>query len=452
MTVAMILAFLLPASFAPAQEKPRWDLVRGRADKVGSFSYERIAEVYLSETDWKIVRGDEENSSPAPNRMVIGTVADNPVVQTVAQSVGIRYDGGSFHFQGERFGAGVGLAIVTADPDGEGTLLLITGSDPDGVFAGFSIPVDRDQLNSYVLARYQREIRRGTLGLSFDLKDIHVVRLDRDFHYLRSTLEPGASRGEVALRLAQGLGGYLPVYQAAVGPQVDLVSYMNLLLSRYAKSTEVTLEKFRQRDVKRDIVKLHRLCVEKLGPAQEAAPVYYTFVGSPDGTNARTFDRDPLTGRVRVLLNLAAFQDEQSFETAIVHETIHTLQSHDGKRLVDRAMREGVAMYLSAALLPGVADHKALMWSEEQFQAAEKYRKGILKAFRQAADSTDPNVHEQFLTLGGRIEKFPEAPSRSGYYVAWLAVKAWRAAHPKAPLGDVLSLPSDAAVISLDGK
>lgn len=427
-----------------AQEKSKWEIVRGAADHVGSMSYERIGETYLKGADWKVIRAEQKGT--APNRLVIGTASDNAAVEPLAKKLGIQFETGAFRFHGERFGPGTGLIVWADDPDGDGELRLFTGADAEGVFAGFTVRCA--EFGSYQLIGNGREIRRAPF-LSLDLETARVVRLDRDFEYLRASLPHGSPRGEVSLRLAQGLGGYLPVYREIIGPQGDLASHMDLLLCRHAASTEATLERFRSRDLEREILQLRGACVEKLGRVEGPAPVYYTLVGEPDGTNARTFACDPPTGRTRVLLNLAVLRDEEAFRIAVVHETIHTLQPQGGSRLVDRALKEGVATYLSGQLLTDVPQHKILMWTQEQFQSAEKYRKELVDLFRRSAESVDPRVHHQFLNLDGRLEALSEAPSRSGYYVAWLAARSWHQAHPKAKTSEILTLSPEEALRSL---
>jgi hypothetical protein len=102
-----------------------------------------------------------------------------------------------------------------------------------------------------------------------------------------------------------------------------------------------------------------------------------------------------------------------SFEVAVLNETIHTLQNPVGKRLVERTVHERVATHLSHVLRPGTRDTAALMWSRKDLQA------------------------------GNKLSKVSGAPSRSGYYLGWLAARAWSKKHSKKGYAELLAASPD---------
>ena len=55
-----------------------------------------------------------------------------------------------------------------------------------------------------------------------------------------------------------------------------------------------------------------------------------------------------------------------------------------------------------------------------------------------------------WFNLNGKVESIPGAPSRSGYYVCWLACRAWRDAHPSSTLGDLFFASTDELLAALD--
>ena len=68
----------------------------------------------------------------------------------------------------------------------------------------------------------------------------------------------------------------------------------------------------------------------------------------------------------RVYLNLPALAVGRHFDAAVVHESTHTVQPpRKGATLLDLAVHEGVATYVSLALVDGLSDHDAMFWSKK---------------------------------------------------------------------------------------
>lgn len=436
LTAVLVLLLTVPAG----EDPPEWLLVRGKADFPEPLSYERMARIYLKHWKWRIVKSEAASKEPATSRMVVGTPKDNPLVKSLAKKLGIRVREKGLEFRGHRLCAGTGLVLLTEDPDGQGSLALFTGFDTDGVYSCFSVSVDMSK-SGFTITRRHQVIFRGR-NEKFDTSKPEVVRLDQDFDKLRQSAVDAAT-ANVALRLARGLAGYKFVYQAAVGPNVDLFAFMQDLLILSANTIESSRRQFAKRDLSAEIIRLFTWCVDTLGPRQGPQPVYYVLYGHPSGTNAKTFHADQITGRPQVLLNLCQLKDSVSFEVAVLHETVHTFQKRVGKRLVDRAIHEGVATHISQVLRPGTKDTEALMMSEKDLQAAKRYHKKILAEFREVHNSKDEIVHRQFLQAGSKLSRVRSAPSRSGYYVGWLAARAWSKKHKEKGLAELLAASPD---------
>lgn len=444
----------------PADEA--WLLVRGKADAVGALTHERIGQAYLGHASWTLVGADGAAAAPAASRFVVGTADDNPAVAAILRQLGAAppEDG---RFLGRRLESGTGLLLVGDDPDGGGRLVLATGADADGVLACFGVRLDMSA-DGLRWVRSQRDVEPGPI--LFDNLLPTIVRLDRDVAPLVGELseadpEIGRRRAAAlaragtsatpgptlladrALHMARLLEGHRFVVEASAHPGVDLLGWSSELLSLHGAALARARSFADAHDLDQLIAVAHETCARELAPWNGPAPVYFVLLGAPHGTNARSFDHDTVTGRPRVLLNLTMLADEGAFETAALHETIHTRQQLGGKRLLDRAVHEGVATRLSQLLRPGTPDHQALMWTEDELARARAHHDAILDAFRDAAASTDPGVHTPFVVLGRRHVAFPAAPSRTGYYVGWLAARAWTDAHPDASPRDLLDASTD---------
>jgi hypothetical protein len=108
-----------------------------------------------------------------------------------------------------------------------------------------------------------------------------------------------------------------------------------------------------------------------------------------------------------------------------------------------------VAMWVSQSFVPKASEAEVLMWTPEQLRDARRVEAPLLAAFRRAAGSTAPQAAAEWLTLDRRPSDVDGAPPRSGYFAAWRAIAAWRAEHPRAELGELLSLSPEALMEAL---
>jgi len=440
-----VLAVLGPIAVAHAQQsEPQWLFVRGDADRYGSVDVAKMVEVYLRGEEWKMVDSGQADGAPASSRMMVGTAADNAALRRVLEQLGVDVTEGSLRYREWPIGPGRGLILITADVDGSGDLMLFAGMDAAGVAACFSVPVDRSS-RGFTVAEPRSIVYHEAEGVHFDTSQPLVIRLDRDFDSMVADFgdDPGA---EAALCLSRGFEGYRPVFEAALGPGVELRSALRKILG----SPEVGMArgKFAGRDLADEIRRLYQRCAGELGPGEGPRPVYHVLYGAAHGTNARSFGPDPVTGRRRVLLNLCALRALGQFEVAVIHETVHTFQRTFGGRLLDQAVVEGVATLATQMLRPETTDAQALMWSEDELRAARRKQDGIIAAFLRSAQSTDGKARATFLQLRPGLDR-SGAPSRSGYFVGWLAARTWLAAKPQRTLRDLLGAPADAVFDAL---
>lgn len=454
-TIAVGVSTCLLEGRAELGEEPDWLLVGGRTRTYASRPLKSLGEAYLGQFSWKLVEWKDAEKYPSAHRLLVGTPADNAAVKKYARALGILADDGALEHRGFTIGPAVGLVLVTDDPDGEGLMALITGGDQAGVEACFSVRIDLGA-KGFTVARWQdlvhRELGEGSAkpsGAGVDRSRPQVIRLDRDFDYLRASL-PEAAPDEVALRLARGQEGYAFVYQAAFGGVTQLLPLMREVVAKMDEPLAEARERFAERDVTAELLSLYDLCAEALGPHDGPSPTYYVMYGHPTGTNAKNFDDDPQTGRRRVLINLCRMPDQTAFEVAVIHETVHTFQRNFGPRLVDRAVVEGVATYLTQELRPETSDELALMWTRNEFEAARRLQGKIVAEVRHRALSTDQQELASFLQADRPLDSVRGAPSRTAYYVGWLAAAAWREQNPGAPLRDLLTIDPMQVLDALD--
>jgi len=451
MRALLLLLALLGQDPDQSDRGPGWLLIRGEPDKVGFLTYERIAEVYLGDAPVRIVRPDEVRESgevepdPATSRLVIGTPANNTLAARLTAALGMTVSDEHIAYAGRKCERGMGLVVLTEDPDGQGQLLLMTGVDEEGVFACFQAPLSLGE-TGWVIIRERQVYASGSIPLSFDTSRPRVIRLDREAEYLvEASLRVRGD--ERFLRIARGFGGYEDVFARAGMP--DLVAYGRWLVRSQATLARAK-EFFDDRDLEGEILEAHRRCTELLGTTTGPRPAYFVMYGRPDGTNARAFEADPVTGRRRVLFNLCALARRRHFDAAILHETVHTRQGASGPTLLERALFEGVPTYLSQVIDPTLSDADALLWAPESLRAAREHHDAILTAFRAKAASTDRAEHTEFMLLDVPLSSVPGAPSRTAYYVAWLAARAWRTANPERSPADLLTVPAEEIFAALD--
>ncbi|MEM7515537.1 MAG: hypothetical protein AAF368_01250, partial [Planctomycetota bacterium] len=420
---------------------------RGPKDLPAPASFEGIAKSYLQGESFEVLQAKDAVVAVSKSRFIFGSVADNPAAAEAFRAMGGKIDGEKLLFASMSLAADAGLAIVAPDPDGQGELILMTGGNSNGAFACLTAPVDVGKEGWTAI--YERKVRGkgslpATIGeqkserLQIDVAVPQIVRLDHDARHLLALNAQygGEATDEAALRIARSFRGYLDTLHAA-GFENGL-HYGRWLLAQgpallekhgeFAEGAPVLLAKARAK------------VNEALGEEADLRPAYFLLWGLPKGTNARTFDVDRVTGRIRVLLNLSALADAKAFTAAAVHETVHTRQKLSDRSLKGRALAEGIASYLTHRILPDLTQAEALMWTPEELESAQKNETKLLEAFKRASLSDDPEVHATFLQLGPTPAGVPGAPSRTAYWIGYLAAKRWHAANKDEPLSALLQL------------
>ncbi|MCR9247689.1 MAG: DUF2268 domain-containing protein [bacterium] len=457
MTTHRLLAALiaLVLSLGAVAQDVSWLLVRSDAESgsksgrtLATFGWEKLAKVYLKRS-YRIVDADAADSIPAASRLVAGTPTNNAAVARLAQALGITFSERQVSYQGRTFPVDAGLALVRPDPDGGGTLALFCGATERAVFHCISVPVDLRR-PGWVAMTFQKTVARGEIAdpLRVAADELRLVRLDEDLFRIRSAWRH--SSDEAALRVSRAFAGYQSIFDGAVRRGVDLFAYTRNQFATQGAMLDRVHERFTSVDLRAVIEELDDRVAGALGGRTGPRPIVHVVVTQPDATNAQVIGRDEVTGRMRMTLNLAAFDDVSALKLAVAHELVHTLQgSHDGT-LLGRCIHEGVASYVSQQLLEGTSDHAALMWPREKLAAAKKRDAKILAAFRRLADSRDMRRIGDFYYAGSPLRSVPGAPDRSGYYVGWRAVASWHAANRDRPLKDLLRVPPAEFLAALD--
>lgn len=441
-------AALVLATLALAAGDPDWLVVRGDAELVRPMSYERLVDVYLKGHEARIVPATEGEEHPAASRMVVGTPRDHALVADVAAGFGLVFDGDVARFRGSDYALGTGFVLCARDPDGGGLLTLVTGADAESLLACFTVTHDLTQ-PGYAIVQRGKKLATGPLLSGVDLSRPLVVRLDCDVDRLLEETE-GWPPGDRELRVARGVAGFGHVYQALVGRSDTLPSVQALLADTRGLGRDAR-RAWGRKDLVNQVERAYARCREALGdPEDVSAPIVYVVNDPSAATNGKTFDPDPLTGRPQVVLNLAPLTRDGNLEAVCVHELLHTLQGPGGSRAVDRGMREGSATLGTQLVDPSVGDAAALLWSDVELAAAEERRDELVAAFLRDAGSDDRDVQHAWFTLGAELDAVPGAPSRSGYYVCWLACKAWLAEHPRAGLAGLFAAPADEVLAALE--
>jgi len=447
-TYAAVLSTLL-ATFAVQEERSivDWLIVRGESELVAPMSYRKLADVYLPTFTTRIVGAGDADVQPAASRVVIGTPGDHELVEELARSLGLTWKDGNAHFQGDVYGPGTGFVLVDADPDGEGSLSLVTGIDARSLFNCFTVTLSIVEPGYTVLQR-QAKLASGLLVPGVDRSRVIVIRLDADFERLVNETE-GWPRGDRELRVARGLAGFGHVFQALNGGRADVLPSVKAALIDTQGSVKAARRVFGGRDVTAEVLAIFERCRVALGGVDGLAPVVYVVIDPSSGTNGRSFGADPVSGRPQLVLNLAVLASAGNFETVSLHECLHTFQSFAGERAVDRGMREGTATLGTQLVDPSISDAEALLWTEAEFAAAEQRQDALIAGFKQIAASTDAGRLRSWFDLGATFADVPGAPSRSGYYVCWLACRAWRKAHPSSTLVDLFDASADELLAAL---
>jgi len=458
----LVAATLALIAALPAQNQPKWLLVkseaesgRARARTMAAFGWERLAQTYCK-PDYRIVSAKAAKAmakaTVAANRMVAGTPQNNALVAELAKQFGITWKDGKIHFAGGSWTEDAGVALITDDPDGGGTLVLFAGKTDEAVYNCLSVPLDLARREAVVMT-FRNELHRGAvkggtvakpLGVAPD--KLRIVRLDRELFRIRR--EFGDTVDEAALRVSRAFAGYQFVFDRCLQPKVDMFRFTKQQLRQNADLLDATERRFAKVDIAALLDGVDRQVTKALGGRKGPRPIVHVVVTGL-GTNAQVIGKDPRTNRVRVTLNLAMFGSVDELRLAATHEFVHTLQKGSGNTLLEQSIREGVATYISQQLVKGTKDHEALMWTPEKLAAANKRKKAIVAQFTKMRGSRDARRNGGFLYAGSKLRSVAGAPDRSGYWVGWSAVAAFCAKNPKRPLSDLLTVDAETVFSAL---
>lgn len=446
MLVRLVLSAALLCVSAAQPSSPEdlpWELVAGRGGGVAGRTWEQIVGFYPRGL-FRAVVASGDASGAASNRFVVGAPVAHPLLAELAPSLGLEVGTDALTWRGRTIPRGTGLALVVPDPDGQGLLAVFTGVDDESVWQCFTIPFDLTR-RGVAIAR-QGDVLAREAALVIDASRPSLARLDLDWdRAVAQARAEGRAGDELALRVARALAGQRAAFEAALGARVDLAAHVGARLDaddvaaarRYAAGTDLDAR----------LRALHDRTVAALGEPAGTRPAYAVLYGAAPGrgTNARTYGVDAVTGRPAIVLNLCALADDASFDVAVVHETVHAYQpaTSGPRRLVDRAIAEGVAMVVSEELCPEATPADVFMADDTTLTAAEARRAAIDAAFAAVADSTDPAVHAAWLQLDRSPLDVDGAPPRAGYHVGWRAARAWLTAAPDRDLSALLVASPD---------
>ncbi len=248
-----------------------------------------------------------------------------------------------------------------------------------------------------------------------------VTRLDQDLQFVMNS-EPFDDLDEAALRLARSMTGYSFVYEML--GVTDLLEFSKQLL-RENEYLEAAIRRFASRDLTQDISDAYSRCSRFLCVERPLPPSYFVAFGARGKTNARCFGLSPQTGRPRVALNLMELATVREWQVAILHESVHTFQETTAEDLLSLCMLEGVAIWVTQQIDETVTDREALMWTEDQINAARDHVAEITEAFDKVKNSDNKADFAKFVAADVSLPEVPGAPSRTGYYLGWLAIRTW---------------------------
>jgi len=115
----------------------------------------------------------------------------------------------------------------------------------------------------------------------------------------------------------------------------------------------------------------------------------------------------------------------REWDVAILHESVHTFQETATEDLLSLCMLEGVAIWVTQQIDETLNDHEALMWSEAQLSAARDRVGDITMAFEKVRNSREKADFAKFVDADIPLSDVSGAPSRTGYYLGWLAIRTW---------------------------
>ncbi len=469
MLCAVFLAACAAAVDLPAarQNPPptEWLLVRGAEDDYQGIGLDQIGQAYLRGKTWRVVHSAEVPQDYTGGLFLVGTPSGNALLAQKLQDAGILVLPDALLWQGRRVPSGHGLIFKGAG------FAVFTGVEASGVHACFT-------LSANVMAGPARVVRAGQevaisslrpadLDIEF-APQLQLRRLDRvQTRWLLGGAEPQAEKnrsstapegarsaitedggmlqdGDRALAAARAVEGYASefrrIYAGGPAPRQDLFQFHLWLLRHQRPEIQRVARVFGEVDLQRELSAIYQRCLQTLGASRQPAPAVTVLIALPGDCNALTSDLEPISGRPRVIINLAAFTDLATLRLVAAHEFIHCFQMSKGATLsAGRLVTEGVATYLSQEIVPGTPDHQALMWSEAKFAAAQGHHAAAAEAYLQAARAGDDSGWFYLATPPPGTAALG-LPDRCGYYLGWWAARAWRQAHPQRPLRDMLHL------------
>lgn len=433
-----------PLLLACASQAEAWRIVPGTAPDPLPVPAERLRSTYLPRRGAEIVPLARLDEEPSCSRMVVGLPAVDAPIAALAARYGASVEAERLVWRGRALLRGQGLRLAAPDPDGGGMLILVIGADEAGLRAPFTVRLDM-LAAGYTIASEGRIVEEGALPPFRDEEyaPLRPLALRHDLDVagiLAQTADWPA--GERARRLARAFSGYGELLEHAAGTAISGEEFFAALLRAPAAEREGALQRFAARPLQDLADKLWMRAAEVLGPVAGPAPQVHFLIAPAHWTNAASWDAAEAGDRPRVLINLAAMPDHPALETALAHEFVHARQPAADAGLLGRCAHEGAAVFLSQELIPGTPAAAALMWSAEQLREVEEMRAVVLARFREDALGDGRPRIAQWTRLDQFHEGLPGTPSRLGYWVGWTAARAWRAAHPDAPLADLLSVPA----------
>lgn len=434
--IALLLSIAVSEHATARAQAVTWTYHHEKAQLPG-VQWKALGKAYLGKTKYR-----DLGTAPAPkkgSRLVIANYK-SALGAGVLTKLGLSADGG-LSISGQDIPADAGLIVLSADPDGDGQLALFTGSNNQAVYQTLTVPTNM-QGSGWFVVQNRKVVAKGAWPpvspASFSLDQALVLRLDLNFFRLRRRF--GAlSIDDQALVLARRLAGEGAYLEAALGPGVDLFQFYRRLLSESRRESIVAHWTAIRLDADQLVAQTEAQVDSLLGARTGPSPAIAFLVGDPDGTNAKTFGEDPITGRLRVLINVLAHRDETAIRISLAHELVHTRQTRFGPSLLDKAATEGIAALLSGRLVPNQSDAQLLMWPTSKLEAATKHQDAIYRAFL-AASRDDQSDLNDWLIKDRPLRAVPGAPDRAAYWLGFLAARKWFAEHPNEGAKGLLNL------------
>ena len=401
---------------------PEWVFQHAETPPEG-LTWERLGAAYLGRFDW---RDTGQARAPVEASRLVIAVRTDPAAAALLEELGLDPEA-PLEVSGAPIPSGTGWVVMAPDPDGGGRAVLLTAEDAAGLYQTLTTSVDLLGTGWLTVANRQVQ-QRGpwppAVAPAFQLARPLVTRLDRELFRLRRELVDFGS-DETALMAARAFEGWRAYFEAALGPGVDLFAFYRRALAADAAQLDRAMRDFAAVDLEKLVLELEECAHELLGPRRGPAPHFVFLAGQAGGTNARSFGPDAVTGRPRVLIDVAAHTDPAALEVSLAHELVHTRQTRksDGS-LGSQAVMEGVATFLTGQLSPGHDTASLLMWSPGKLAAATERKAEILAAFARVRAEPSANSGD-WLHLGRPLAAVPGAPDRCAYWVGYLAAQRW---------------------------